>query len=120
MVAGTGHRGDLLFDFGSAALTTGGASVVRELALKMREDPALRVELRGHTDTRGTEAFNVELSARRARAAADMLEAEGVDRSRIEVHALGSTAPIDRGSSAAAFAKNRRVELHLTTTGRTP
>ncbi len=72
-----------------------------------------RLVVEGHTDQRGTEVYNIELSRRRATAVANALIARGVDRSRIEVLALGKNKPLDSSTTNVSMARNRRVELHF-------
>jgi outer membrane protein OmpA-like peptidoglycan-associated protein len=74
------------------------------------KDPRLasrRVRIEGHTDSTGTAAKNQDLSERRAKAIADMLKADGVDITRLDVQGYGSSKPLP-GTSASNGA-NRRV-----------
>jgi len=74
------------------------------------KDPRLanrRVRIEGHTDSTGTAAKNQDLSERRAKAIADMLMADGVDITRLDVQGYGSSKPLP-GTSASNGA-NRRV-----------
>ncbi len=70
-----------------------------------------RVEVKGHTDERGSMAYNDELSERRAAAVMTYLSGAGVDAQRLESHGYGERQPIDTRRSEAAWAKNRRVEF---------
>jgi outer membrane protein OmpA-like peptidoglycan-associated protein len=81
------------------------------------------VEVQGHTDDRGDGAANLALSDRRARAVRDYLIAQGVQTERLQAQGYGETQPIDRRSSSAAHAKNRRVDfliLRRTIDGKPP
>ena len=71
------------------------------------------VEIVGHTDSIGTEAYNQELSERRAGATADYLAGAGVDRSKISSRGEGETNPIHSNDTREGRAKNRRIEVTI-------
>lgn len=70
--------------------------------------------IEGHTDSRGYEARNVQLSLARANAVADYLVARGIDRDRIVAEGLGSAQPIADNASRDGRRANRRVVIRLT------
>ena len=67
--------------------------------------------IEGHTDGRGAEDVNYELSRFRAMAVKDFLASHGVERERIEAVGFGETRPIASNTSAEGRASNRRVEI---------
>ena len=69
------------------------------------------VEIGVHSDARGNDDYNRELSQKRADAIRDYLIAKGVDANRLRAKGYGETKPIDKRANAAAWAKNRRTEL---------
>lgn len=73
--------------------------------------PGTDVEVIGHTDSVGSEAYNMDLSERRGRSVADYLVARGVDPARLVVEAMGESQPIATNATAEGRAANRRVEL---------
>jgi OOP family OmpA-OmpF porin len=74
--------------------------------------PAVQVELDGHTDSIGTEAYNQKLSERRAQIVDDYLTSHGIDASRITaVKGFGEDKPIDTNKTKEGRARNRRTEL---------
>ena len=73
-----------------------------------RANPAMRILIVGHTDSRGTDAYNLALGTRRAEAVRDYLVAQGVASSRIELETRGESQPIASGTSEGAMAQNRR------------
>lgn len=76
--------------------------------------PAIKVELDGHTDSVGADAYNQKLSERRAQIVSDYLTAHGVDASRITaVKGFGETAPIDTNATKEGRARNRRTEVKV-------
>ena len=85
-----------------------------DLAVKvLGEFPDLRLMIRGHADETGTEAHNLDLSRRRALSVKRYLVGKGVDTARIDTEGLGSSEPLTTGRSAAARAKNRRIEFKV-------
>ena len=72
-----------------------------------------RVEVQGHTDDRGSDAFNLELSQRRASAVRQYLVDHGIEPGRVVARGYGLTRPRVPNSDADHRAQNRRVEIHL-------
>ena len=76
-----------------------------------------RVSIEGHTDSIGSEDYNLKLSQRRADSVASELESEGISSSRVHTRGFGKKYPIapnqnsDGGDNPAGRAKNRRVEV---------
>jgi OOP family OmpA-OmpF porin len=76
--------------------------------------PAIKVELDGHTDSVGADAYNQKLSERRAQIVSDYLTAHGVSADRIvAVKGFGETAPIDTNATKEGRARNRRTEVKV-------
>ncbi|HEX4422958.1 MAG TPA: OmpA family protein [Kofleriaceae bacterium] len=69
------------------------------------------IEVQGHTDERGDDAYNLDLSERRAAAVVAYLVSHGVAANRLESHGYGETQPIDKRHNEAAWTRNRRVEF---------
>ena len=91
---------------------------VAETLKDYESDKRLRIE--GHTDSRGTEEFNMELSRERAQSVADYLAENGIERSRMEIVGMGESKPIAPNDTPEGRANNRRVEitvLDASTTG---
>lgn len=76
-------------------------------------NPAMRIVIVGHTDDRGTGAYNLALGTRRAEAVRDYLVAQGVASSRIELDTRGETQPLASGSTEGAMAQNRRDAFRI-------
>jgi len=96
-----------LSDYAKASLD-GDAQSIGKLS---KDYPKLKVDVAGHTDWIGTEAYNQALSERRANAVKDYLEAKGVDGGRIETFAYGESKPIAPNTTAEGRALNRRAEI---------
>ena len=81
------------------------------------ERPDLKVEIRGHTDDSASEAYNDDLSSRRAKAVKQRLVSLGVAEGRMSVRGFGELQPIDDNDTAEGRAANRRAELHVVEEG---
>ena len=99
------------FEFDSAKLTSDSYMVLDRVVLSLQDWPEIRVEVGGHTDSKGSDEYNRSLSDRRAKAVRDYLISRGIDRSRLEAKGYGESEPITSNDSDAGRAKNRRVEL---------
>jgi OmpA-OmpF porin, OOP family len=98
------------FGFDSAALTAEATSVIAEAAEYLSSHRDDTVEVTGHTDLRGSDRYNLNLSMRRAQAVADALIARGVARERI-VDARGLREPLTGEMDEQARAADRRVHI---------
>ncbi len=72
-----------------------------------------KVVFSGHTDDNGSQAYNLKLSERRAKATADYMESQGVDPEMFEIHAFGESLPARLNDSDENRAYNRRVHVEL-------
>jgi len=94
--------------------TTDSIAILDQAIDALNRYPAIKVELDGHTDSVGTDAYNQKLSERRAQIVADYLTAHGVDASRITaIKGFGETQPIDTNATKEGRARNRRTELKV-------
>ncbi len=106
------------FDFDRAAVRAGqDTDVLARKAAIMQANPALRIEIIGHADERGSDEYNIALGNRRAIAARDFLVNRGINASRITVRSMGEGQPLDNRSNEAAWAQNRRDEFRITAGG---
>lgn len=103
--------GDVLFDTAEAALKPGAGKAMDRLAAFLRDNPARSLLIEGHTDARGTDEFNEDLSARRAGAVRDALVAQGIDPQRLRTVGLGEAYPVATNETTAGQQENRRVEI---------
>ncbi|MEJ1962470.1 MAG: OmpA family protein [Gammaproteobacteria bacterium] len=103
--------GDVLFDTAAATLKPGAASVLDRVAAFMKGNQGTKVMVEGHTDSRGSDEYNQQLSERRAQAVSDALAFRGVDRDRVEALGRGKALPVASNDTAAGQQQNRRVEL---------
>jgi OOP family OmpA-OmpF porin len=103
----------LLFDTDSATIDAAGREALDDVAAVLRQNPSLRVELGGHTDSQGTEAYNRGLSDRRAEAARSYLVAEGIAASRLEAKGFGESNPAADNATAEGRHFNRRTQVEV-------
>jgi len=102
------------FEFDSDVIRSESFPILDEIAttLSMNERIA-RVEVQGHTDERGADRYNLELSQRRAEAVVAYLVRAGVGTNRLVARGYGESVPKERSHSERAWAVNRRVEFHI-------
>ena len=85
----------------------------------MNDRANMRVRVEGHTDSKGSDAYNQRLSQRRSESVVKYLISKGIDPSRLEAVGFGKSRPIapnqnpDGGDNPIGRAKNRRVEVHI-------
>jgi outer membrane protein OmpA-like peptidoglycan-associated protein len=102
---------DVLFDTGAATLKPGADLALQRVAAFMTENPTTRVIIEGHTDSRGSDTYNEELSRRRAEAVKAALATRGVTGDRIDAMGRGEGFPVASNDSRAGQQQNRRVEI---------
>jgi outer membrane protein OmpA-like peptidoglycan-associated protein len=72
------------------------------------------IDVNGHTDSTGSDQYNLDLSRRRAQSVASYLSAQGVDGRRFAINGYGKSDPIASNATESGRAQNRRVEIYLT------
>ena len=77
----------------------------------LKDKPALRIKIVGHTDSRGSSQYNKDLSERRALALKNKLIEKGISADRLEHEGMGDTRPVAPNDTEENRAKNRRVEI---------
>lgn len=104
---------DTFFDFDKSVLKPAGKAKLDELAALVQGINLEVIVAVGHTDSIGTEAYNLKLSERRAQAVKAYLESKGIDKSRIYTEGKGEAQPIASNKTAEGRAQNRRVEIEV-------
>jgi outer membrane protein OmpA-like peptidoglycan-associated protein len=104
----------ILFAFSKSDLSDSAKMNLDKLATALKNYPNTNIEIQGHTDSRGTEEYNMGLSLRRANAVRDYLVSQGIDGSRMTVKGYGESAPAYSNDTPEGMAQNRRVEFLIT------
>jgi len=111
---------NILYDFDSASLTADSqAKLEKGILNTMRENPGLVVEISSHTDDKGDDAYNLDLSQQRAESVVDFLTQRGIEKNRLVAKGYGETKPIasnkneDGSDNPEGRAKNRRTEFRI-------
>jgi OOP family OmpA-OmpF porin len=107
----------LLFDFDSAELRPESITELERVVKFMGDVPFAKVLVEGHTDSKGSDAYNQALSDRRAKAVFDYLSSRGVDPARLSSVGKGESAPIADNATEEGRQENRRVMLIRTDSG---
>lgn len=105
--------GDVLFATDSDVLRPGAVERLLPLARYLRGNPGVRVAIDGYTDSRGSDAHNLDLSRRRAESVRIAFDRMGVTRARFRVSGHGEADPVATNATAAGMRQNRRVEVTL-------
>ena len=101
------------FDFNKSNIRPDAVPVLNEAVNVLKDEGTVAVIVAGHTDSIGTDAYNMKLSGRRANAVRDYLIKHGIPAKRIRVEAFGESKPVASNDTADGRAQNRRVELNL-------
>jgi len=102
------------FEYDRAVIKPDSFHILDAVVAAMNGYPDIElIEVQGHTDERGDDAYNLDLSIRRAAAVMAYLVEHGVAPSRLTSQGYGETQPIDKHHNAAAWATNRRVDFVL-------
>ncbi len=101
----------VLFDFDKATIKPDSEAQLNEMAAYLKNDPAIKVYVVGHTDAKGGLDYNLKLSTQRAKSVAAALINSGIESARLDAKGLGPLAPLASNKTEDGQAKNRRVEL---------
>lgn len=114
---------NIFFDLNKYSLRNESQSELDRLTKLMQDNPTLRIQISGHTDSRGSAQLNKELSANRAKAVVDYLVGKGIDKKRMESEGYGKDQPIITDAEIAklksekakeeAHQNNRRTEFKI-------
>jgi peptidoglycan-associated lipoprotein len=106
------------FDFDRYSVSAQAREQVQILAQCLTNNPSIKVLIEGHTDDRGTTAYNIALGEKRALAVKNYLELEkGIASNRIETISYGETKPVVDEKNEHAWYQNRRAEFTLQADG---
>ncbi len=101
------------FDFDKATLKPESIRILDAAVDTLKKHQQIKVEVAGHTDSRGSDEYNRKLSERRAKVVYDYLVAHGIDAQRLSWRGYGESQPIADNDTEAGRAQNRRTELKI-------
>lgn len=104
-------KSDILFETNSSNLKSETSNNIDQIAQILKKYPENNIQVVGHTDSDGPEAYNQSLSERRAASVASRLESNGVPNKYMNSEGAGETQPVADNNSAAGKSRNRRVDL---------
>lgn len=105
------------FDYDRSNIRADAEAALQRKVPVLRANPGVRLRISGHADERGSVEYNLALGLRRANAVRDYLAGFGIDASRVTTETFGEDRPIDRGTTEAAYQRNRRAEFTITAGG---
>ena len=105
---------DINFESNSYSLDQTAKSVIDEFILYLKDNPALKADIQGHTDNIGNPSDNQRLSHNRAKTVYDFVIANGISASRLSFHGYGEARPIISNDTEEGRAKNRRTVFVIT------
>lgn len=109
----------IYYDYDRSELKPEARSALDAKLPLLRANANVRIRIAGHTDERGSDAYNVALGQRRAAAAKRYLVDQGIAADRIDVVSFGEDRPAAMGSDESAWSQNRRAEFEIIAGGET-
>lgn len=106
-------KGDVTFDTNATVVKPGLYTEIDRVAGVLIRYPETLIRVEGHTDSVGTEEYNMDLSFRRANSVRDLLVQRGVGISRIQTIGFGESMPVATNATEAGRQLNRRVEIKI-------
>jgi OOP family OmpA-OmpF porin len=101
------------FAFDSAAIAPESEAILDKAVEALKNAPTVHVRVEGHTDSIGSEQYNLKLSQRRAEAVVNYLVGQGIEASRLEPVGYGESEPVASNATKEGRYRNRRVELEV-------
>jgi outer membrane protein OmpA-like peptidoglycan-associated protein len=102
------------FAYNSAQILKASDSILSAVAKILTDNPQIeKVQIEGHTDNKGGDAFNKRLSQKRAESVMAWLAKHGINKSHLSAQGYGKERPIDTNDTEEGRANNRRVEFHI-------
>ncbi len=104
---------DVSFEFDSARLSLNGKRLLEPALLFLQNQPGVTAEIAGHTDSVGTEVYNLKLSQQRAESVRQFFIDNGIAANRLIAKGYGEAIPVESNETEEGREANRRVELHI-------
>lgn len=107
----------IYFDLDQADIRDDSKALLDQKIPLLNANPNLTIKVTGHTDSRGSDEYNIALGQRRARAVRDYLVQRGIPSARITLDTRGEEQPVAQGEDESAWSQNRRAEFEITAGG---
>ena len=104
---------EVYFDYDRSDLRSDARTVLRTNADWLKNNPAIRIEIEGHCDDRGTNEYNLALGAKRAQAVKDYLATLGISAERLSTISYGAEIPVCKEQTESCWQQNRRARFVL-------
>lgn len=102
---------NIYFDFDKTTLKTESFTELNKVVEFLKLNSTVEIELSGHTDSKGSDDYNINLSQGRSQSVVDYIISQGIDSYRLIAHGYGEGKPVDTNDSDVGRANNRRVEF---------
>ena len=103
----------IYFEFDNSELSDDARGTLDAKVPLLLANPGIRMRIGGHTDSRGSDEYNIALAQRRAASVRNYLEQQGVENGRLEIVSYGEERPAVPGENEGAWAQNRRAEFEV-------
>src|SRR5699024_1697981 len=104
---------NVFFDVDKYKLRSGSFIELNKVIHLLKENPDIRIQINGYTDSTGSAAHNLALSQNRAEAVVKYLISKGIDKQRLQAKGYGAKNPIAPNNTPEGRARNRRTELKI-------
>lgn len=109
---------NIYYDFDKFDIRPDAAIILDKLVVTMHKNPTLRIELSSHTDSRGSDTYNMKLSQKRAQAAVDYIVTKGIEKDRLVAKGYGETRLVNQCANGVKCTPeehqaNRRTEVEV-------
>jgi outer membrane protein OmpA-like peptidoglycan-associated protein len=102
---------NIYFDFDKTTLKSESFIELNKVVDFLKQNSSVSIEISGHTDSKGSDTYNLNLSQGRSQSVVDYVVSQGIDASRLKAQGYGESKPIDSNDTEAGRANNRRVEF---------
>jgi outer membrane protein OmpA-like peptidoglycan-associated protein len=102
---------NIYFDFDKTTLKKESFTELNKVVEFLKQNSTVEIEIAGHTDNKGSDDYNANLSQGRSQSVVDYLISQGIEAFRLTAHGYGESKPIDTNDTDAGRANNRRVEF---------
>ena len=109
---------NIFFDFDKSTLRSESTAELNRLIALLKEYKNMRIQISGHTDSKGTDAYNLSLSDRRAKVVVDYLVKAGIKAGRMESKGFGESRPVATNDTDEGRQQNRRTEFMILSLGK--